>query len=48
LPVRLVYRERAADRSAALKREMAIKRLPRASKIALLGRASRTRRVRPR
>jgi putative endonuclease len=48
LPVRLVYRERAADRSAALTREMAIKRLPRASKIALLDRARRARRARPR
>jgi predicted GIY-YIG superfamily endonuclease len=36
LPVKLVYRERAADRGAALRREHAIKRLPRAGKQALL------------
>lgn len=35
-PVRLVYREPAADRSAAQRREAAIKRLPRAAKLALL------------
>ena len=34
-PVRLVYREARADRSAALRREAAIKRLPRAAKLAL-------------
>lgn len=36
LPVRLVYREPQADRSAALRREAAIKRLPRAAKVALI------------
>ncbi|MEK7312373.1 MAG: GIY-YIG nuclease family protein, partial [Chloroflexota bacterium] len=35
-PVRLVYSERLRDRSAAQKRELAIKRLPRAKKIALI------------
>jgi len=39
LPVELVYQEAAADRGAALQREMAIKRLPRAGKLALLGNA---------
>ena len=38
VPVRLVYRERAADRGAALKRELAIKRLSRAAKQALVAR----------
>ncbi len=37
-PVRLVYQERGRTRSAALKREAAIKRLPRAAKLKLLGR----------
>ncbi|HEY7684785.1 MAG TPA: GIY-YIG nuclease family protein [Gemmatimonadales bacterium] len=36
LPVRLVYREARATRGAALRREAAIKRLPRAAKLALL------------
>ncbi len=36
LPVRLVYREDAVDRGAALRREAAIKRLGRAAKEALL------------
>ena len=36
LPVRVVYREPQADRSAALRREAAIKRLTRAAKIALI------------
>ena len=40
LPVELVYQEAAADRGTALQREMAIKRLPRAGKLALLGNAS--------
>lgn len=31
-PVRLLYRERAADRGAALRREHLIRRLPRADK----------------
>ena len=43
VPVRLVYRERAADRGAALKRELAIKRLTRAAKQALVARARRKR-----
>ncbi|HEY6807859.1 MAG TPA: GIY-YIG nuclease family protein [Gemmatimonadales bacterium] len=38
LPVRVVYREPQRDRSAALRREAAIKRLPRAAKLALLRR----------
>jgi predicted GIY-YIG superfamily endonuclease len=36
LPVRLVYREAAPDRSAASKREWAIKRLTRLQKLDLL------------
>jgi putative endonuclease len=36
-PVKLVYVEVCADKPAALKREMAIKRLPRAGKLALAG-----------
>ena len=36
-PVRLVYRERRRSRSAALKREAAIKRLPRAAKLRIIG-----------
>lgn len=35
-PVRLVYREAAADRSAASKREYQIKQLSRAEKLALI------------
>jgi putative endonuclease len=35
-PVRLVYREPVADRSAALRREAAIKRLRREDKLALI------------
>lgn len=34
-PVKLVYTETCEDKSAALKRERAIKRLPRAAKLAL-------------
>jgi putative endonuclease len=34
-PVKLVYRETCEDKSAALKRELQIKRLPREEKIAL-------------
>ena len=41
LPVRIVYREAAIDRGAALKREHAIKSLPRAAKQALCGRRKR-------
>jgi putative endonuclease len=36
-PVRLVWSEEVSDRSAALKRELAIKRLTRAEKLALAG-----------
>ena len=36
LPVRLVFSERHADRSAAQKREASIKRMPRRKKLALL------------
>ena len=39
LPVELVYQETLPDRSAALRREAAIKRLPRARKLALIGAA---------
>lgn len=35
LPVRMVYSERCEDKSAALKRELQIKRLPRSAKLAL-------------
>ncbi len=44
LPVVLVHSERVADRSAALRREAALKRLPRAEKLALVARAVRRRR----
>ena len=37
LPVELVYQEPCPDRSAALRREAAIKRLPRNRKLALIG-----------
>jgi putative endonuclease len=37
LPVTLVWSEELADRSAALRRELAIKRLTRAQKLALAG-----------
>lgn len=40
-PVRLVWSEEVADRSAALKREIAIKRLTRKQKLALAGLARR-------
>lgn len=43
IPVRVVYAEACADKSAALKRERAIKCLPRADKLALF-RAGRARR----
>lgn len=36
-PLVLLYRESCADKSAALKRELQIKRLPRAEKLALCG-----------
>lgn len=35
LPVRLVYQESQPDRPAALRREAALRRLPRAAKLAL-------------
>jgi len=41
LPVRLVYTERRPDRGAAQSREAAIKRLPRAAKLALTRRSAR-------
>ena len=40
-PVKLVYQERAANRSAAGKREYRIKRLTRREKLALISTASR-------
>lgn len=36
-PVTLLYRESCADKSAALKREIQIKRLPRVEKLGLCG-----------
>lgn len=36
LPVAVVYSERQPDRSAALRREAALKRLPRSAKLALV------------
>ncbi|MDP2760891.1 MAG: GIY-YIG nuclease family protein [Sideroxyarcus sp.] len=36
-PVKLLYQEHCADKSAALKREMEIKALPRIRKLALCG-----------
>lgn len=39
-PLRLAYHEVAADRSAALRREAAIRRLTRAAKLALVRRAA--------
>jgi putative endonuclease len=36
-PVRLVYQERQPDRSAALRREAALRRLSRAEKLSLIG-----------
>ncbi|MDH3360605.1 MAG: GIY-YIG nuclease family protein, partial [Desulfobulbaceae bacterium] len=39
-PVRLVYYEKVADRSAAAKREYAIKKLPLAGKVALVDSAA--------
>lgn len=47
LPVVLVFEEPAADRSAALKREAALKRLTRAQKLELVGASGATRK-RPR
>ncbi|WP_242344464.1 GIY-YIG nuclease family protein [Anaeromyxobacter terrae] len=44
LPVVLVYSERAGDRSAALRREAALKRLTRTEKLALVAAGPRRRR----
>lgn len=44
LPVELVWRERAADRGAALRREASLKRLRRAEKLALVERGATRRR----
>ena len=41
LPVTLVWSEPAADRSAALRREAALKRLSRTEKLRLVGRVRR-------
>lgn len=43
LPVRVVFREAQPDRRAALRREAAIKRLPRAAKLALVRRGAAAR-----
>lgn len=40
LPVELVYREELSDKSAALRREAAIKRLSRKEKLELMAKAS--------
>jgi putative endonuclease len=45
LPVVLVYRERAGDRGAALRREAALKRLRRTDKLLLVARATARRRA---
>jgi putative endonuclease len=47
-PVKLVYREPAANRSAALKREHAIKRMKTAAKRRLIGTGTRARARPPR
>ena len=41
-PVTLAYAEGAPDRSAAQRREAAIKKLPRAQKLKLIGKGERT------
>jgi putative endonuclease len=41
LPVEVVHAEKCADKSAALKREIAIKKMPRAAKLALVEAAVR-------
>ncbi len=41
LPVRLVYEEAATSRGIALKREIAIKKLPRREKVALINKGLR-------
>jgi putative endonuclease len=43
LPVELVWSERARDRSAALRKEAALKRLTRREKLELVGRRRRAR-----
>jgi len=43
LPVTLVYQETVADRGAALKRELAIKRLPAAAKRRLISQSAHDR-----
>jgi putative endonuclease len=43
LPVELVYSEAAADRSAALKREAALKKLERSAKLSLISRRPKRR-----
>jgi putative endonuclease len=52
LPVALVWSEPVADRSAALRREHALKQLPRAQKLALVAaaapRVKRAKRAKPR
>ena len=47
LPVEVVYREACPDRSAALRREAAIKKLSRAEKLALIAGADDNRAPRP-
>ncbi len=46
LPVQLVYRERCGTRGAALRREAALKRLPRPEKLALVAARGRARTAR--
>ena len=41
-PVTLAYAEEAPDRSAAQRREAALKKLPRAQKLKLIGKGERT------
>ena len=48
LPVRLMWNEEVADRSAALKRELAVKRLTRAEKLALIAESAPQRLAKPR
>jgi putative endonuclease len=48
LPAVLVWAAGVPDRSAALRREAALKRLTRAEKLALVARARRSRKRRPR
>ena len=47
-PFRLVYRRRLPSKSAALRREAAIKAMPRAGKLALTQAAEARRRIKPR